>query len=105
VNASDGLIQNSREEVAQMSAAPFNKHFEAALQAFVREANAYCEHISEHMAHQYAVQFTNLLESRARKIAMEEPRNPGLFEPNRNLIRSTLRGIYQQHFGPANRRQ
>jgi hypothetical protein len=52
VNASGGLIQNSIGEIAQISAAPFNGSFEAALQAFIREANAYCEHISDHTAHQ-----------------------------------------------------
>ena len=80
------------------SVGPLDKEFDAALQAFTLEAGIYCEGISDDRAHQYAVSFIIVLENRAKEIEMEEPRSPGLFEPNRKLIRSTLKSLYGRYF-------
>ena len=89
---------------AHTSIHPLDGDFDATLQAFTGEASSYCGGISDHIARQYAVSFTLMLENRAREIAAEEPRNPGVFEPNRNLIRLALKSIYEQHFGISSRR-
>ena len=83
---------------------PLDGNFDATLQAFMGEAANYCEGISDHVARQYAVSFTLMLEKRAREIAAEEPRNSRVFEPNRNLIRLALKSIYERHFGISSRR-
>jgi hypothetical protein len=89
---------------ASKSIGPLDGEFDAALQAFSAEAGIYCEGISDHAAHQYAASFIILLENRAREIETEEPRSPGLFEPNRKLIRSTLKNLYGRHFRTSGRR-
>ena len=83
---------------------PLDADFDATLQAFTSEAAIYCDGISDQTAHQYAVSFTFMLEKRAREVEVEEPRNPGMFEPNRNLVRSALKSIYERHFGSSNGR-
>jgi hypothetical protein len=88
---------------AQKSIRPLDKDFDAALQAFMGEASAYSEGISDQTARQYALRVTLLLENRAREVEIEEPRHPGMFEPNRNLIRSTLKSIYERHFAGSDR--
>ena len=90
--------QKPRAKRASKWIGPLDGEFDAALQAFSVEAGIYCEGISDYTAHQYAASFIVLLENRAREIETEEPRSPGLFEPNRKLIRSTLNSLYGQHF-------
>jgi hypothetical protein len=89
---------------AQKSIRPLDGEFDAALQAFTGEASTYSEGISDQTARQYAVSVTLMLEDRAREIAVGEPRHPGMFEPNRNLIRATLKSIYERHFGASGSR-
>ncbi len=79
-----------------------NADFSAALLNFNEEAVHYCRGISDIIAHDYAVEYTRSLESRAKGLESRNPRiSPGLFEPNRNLIRSTLDRMYTRHFQAA----
>ena len=108
VYTNDSSLQKPMAKRASKSIGPLDGEFDAALQAFSAEAGIYCEGISDHTAHQYAASFMILLENRAREIDTEEPRSPGLFEPNRKLIRSTLNSLYGRHFrtpGRGNVRQ
>jgi hypothetical protein len=89
---------------AHRSLAPLDVDFDATLHAFTGEAAIYCDGISDPIARQYAVSFTLMLENRAREIAVEEPRNPRMFEPNRNLVRLALKSIYERHFGTPTQR-
>ena len=69
----------------------FSAEFSAALLAFNAEAVVYCRGISDVVAQEYATEYVRMLQSRAKGIDAQRPRIPsGLFEPNRNLIRSTL---------------
>ena len=78
---------------------PFDAEFSAALIEFNGEAGLYCQGISDTVAHQYAMDYTRMLQDRARGMEVALPRIPvGLFEPNRNLIRSTLERMCQKHF-------
>jgi hypothetical protein len=80
----------------------FNADFSAALLNFNEEAVHYCRGISDIIAHDYAVEYTRSLESRAKGLESPNPRiSPGLFEPSRNLIRSTLDRMYTRHFHAA----
>ena len=73
--------------------------FSEALLAFNREALLYCHGISDTVAHNYASEYAGMLENRAKGIEVQLPRIPtGLFEPNRNLIRSTLEKICEKYF-------
>jgi hypothetical protein len=92
------LCKSRWRKRASKSIGPLDKDFAAALQAFSAEAGNYCNGISDHTAHTYAVTFTIVLENRAKEIEIEEPRSRGLFEPNRNLIRSTLKSLYGRFF-------
>ena len=77
----------------------FDAEFSAALFGFNGEAVLYCQGISDTIARDYATDYARLLENRAKGIEAQQPRIPtGLFEPNRNLIRSTLDRIYEKHF-------
>jgi hypothetical protein len=98
VYTNDSSLQKPMAKRARKSIGPLDGEFDAALQAFSAEAGTYCRGISDHTAHQYAASFIILLENRAREIKTEEPRSPGLFEPNRKLIRSTLNSLYGRHF-------
>lgn len=77
----------------------FDVLFSAALLGFNGEAVLYCEGISETAAHEYAVEYARMLQNRAKGVEVSPPRSPfGLFEPNRNLIRSTLDGMCKKYF-------
>ena len=77
----------------------FNATFNNALLEFNEEAVLFCQSIPESVAHDYAVDYTRSLQRRARGIETAEPPSPpDLFEPNRHLIRSTLRRMYGKYF-------
>ena len=77
----------------------FGAEFNAALLAFNGEAVVYCRGISDIVAQGYAMEYARMLQNRARGMEAQLPRIPsGLFEPNRNLIRSTLDRIWAKHF-------
>ena len=76
-----------------------NAEFTAALLAFNAEATVYCRGISDVVAQQYATEYARMLQNRANGIEVQLPRIPaGLFEPNRNLIRSTLERMWKKYF-------
>ena len=76
-----------------------NAEFRDALLGFNREAVVYCKGISDLVAQEYAMEYTRMLQNRAKGVEVQFPRSPlGLFEPNRNLIRSTLEGIWEKYF-------
>ena len=80
---------------------PFDAEFSAAMLGFNGEAGLYCRGISDAVAHEYATEYTRMLQNRARGIEASLPRIPvGLFEPNRNLIRSTLERMCEKYFPP-----
>jgi len=73
--------------------------FSAALLGFNSEAVLYCQGISEGLAHDYAMDYARMLQNREKGLEVVLPRIPfGLFEPNRNLIRSTLDRMCRKHF-------
>ena len=76
-----------------------NSEFSAALLEFNREAVVYCKGISDIVAQEYAMEYARMLQNRAKGIEGQMPKIPaGLFEPNRNLIRSTLDRMWQKYF-------
>ena len=76
-----------------------NPEFSAAFLGFNGEAVIYCKGISDSVAREYATEYARMLQDRARGIEGQVPRLPaGLFEPNRNLIRSTLDRMWQKYF-------
>ena len=76
-----------------------DSEFSAALLGFDGEAVPYCKGISDNIAREYAMEYARLLQNRAKGIESQLPRIPvGLFEPNRNLIRSTLDRMWQKYF-------
>ncbi|HYR41506.1 MAG TPA: hypothetical protein VER98_00650 [Terriglobia bacterium] len=78
---------------------PVNAEFSAALLAFNGEALVYCRGISDIVARDYAVAYARMLENRAKGAEAQLPRIPsGLFEPHRNLIRSTLERMWGKYF-------
>ena len=77
----------------------FNPEFSAALLGFNGEAVVYCKGISDIVAQEYAIEYTRMLQNRAKGVEAQLPRIPaGLFEPNRNLIRSTLERMWEKYF-------
>jgi len=73
--------------------------FSAALLGFNAEAVPYCQGISDRVARDYATEYARMLQNRAKGIESSLPRvPPGLFEPNRNLIRSTLDRMSEKYF-------
>jgi len=77
----------------------FNAELSAALLAFNGEAVVYCRGISDIVAQEYAMEYARMLQNRAKGIEAQLPRIPsGLFEPNRNLIRSTLERMWEKYF-------
>jgi hypothetical protein len=77
----------------------FSAASSAALLAFVAEASEYCKGISDRVAQQYAMEYSRMLQNRSRGAETQLPRIPaGLFEPNRNLIRSTLERMWNKYF-------
>lgn len=76
-----------------------NAAFSAALLGFVAEASEYCNGISDRTAQEYAIEYSRMLQDRSRGGDPQLPRlRTGLFEPNRNLIRSTLERMWTKHF-------
>jgi hypothetical protein len=76
-----------------------NSEFSTALLEFNREAVVYCKGISDIVAQEYAMEYARMLQNRAKGIEGQNPKIPsGLFEPNRNLIRSTLDRMWQKYF-------
>ena len=77
----------------------FNPEFSVALLGFNGEAVVYCKGISDIVAQEYAIEYTRMLQNRAKGAEAQLPRIPtGLFEPNRNLIRSTLERMWKKYF-------
>jgi hypothetical protein len=73
--------------------------FSAAVLGFNAEAEKYCKGISDTIAQEYAMGYSRMLENRAQGVDAQLPRIPtGLFEPNRNLIRSTLERMWTKYF-------
>jgi hypothetical protein len=71
----------------------------AALLGFDGEAAVYCKGISDFVAQAYAMEYARMLQNRAKGLETPLPRIPtGLFEPNRNLIRSTLERMCKKYF-------
>jgi len=71
----------------------------AALLGFDGEAILYCHGISDVTAQEYARDYARMLQNRAKGLEVTLPRIPhGLFEPNRNLIRSTLERMFEKYF-------
>lgn len=88
--------------VAMADTNEFGAEFSAAMLGFNGEAVLYCDGISDTVAREYATEYARVLQSRARGIEAQLPRIPtGLFEPNRNLIRSTLEKMYEKYFRRA----
>ena len=82
----------------------FNAEFSEALLAFNGEAILYCRGISDTVAQEYAMEYARMLQNRAKGIDAQLPRIPlGLFEPNRNLIRSALDRMWEKHFSKSQR--
>ena len=77
----------------------FDAELSAALLGFNAEAILYCQGISEMIAQEYARNYARMLQNRAKGLEFSLPRIPhGLFEPNRNLIRSTLERMSEKYF-------
>jgi hypothetical protein len=78
--------------------AQFDGGLSAAILAFNAEAVLYCQGISEPIAQEYARNYARMLLNRAKGDEFSLPRMPfGMFEPNRNLIQSTLNRMCEKH--------
>jgi len=78
----------------------FDAEFSSALLEFNREALVYCHGISDSVARDYAVEYARMIQNRAKGVEVSLPRIPtGLFDPNRNLIRTTLERMFEKSFG------
>ena len=76
-----------------------NPEFTTALLGFNGEVVVYCNGISDIVAQGYAMEYARMLQNRAKGVEAQLPRIPaGLFEPNRNLIRSTLERMWAKYF-------
>jgi hypothetical protein len=85
--------------MADTNTSGFDAEFSAAMLGFNGEAVLYCQGISDTVAREYAMEYARALQNRAKGIDAPQPRIPaGLFEPNRNLIRSTLERMYEKYF-------
>jgi len=79
----------------------FDAELSTALLGFNGEAVVYCQGISDAPAHEYAMNYARMLQNRVKGLETGLPRIPaGLFEPNRNLIRSTLDRMCKKYFPP-----
>jgi len=77
----------------------FDSELINALLGFNGEAVLYCQGISDVVAQQYACDYARMLANRAKGMEFVFPRSPyGLFEPNRNLIKSTLDRMSDKYF-------
>ena len=73
--------------------------FRDALLGFSGEAVLYCKGISDTVAQDYATEYARMLQNRAKGLEVQFPKMPvGLFEPTRNLIRSTLDRMCDKYF-------
>jgi hypothetical protein len=80
----------------------FNAQLSEALLGFNGEAALYCRGISDMVAQEYARGYARMLANRAKGMEFVLPRIPfGMFEPTRNLIRSTLESMFVKHFPGA----
>jgi hypothetical protein len=78
---------------------PLNTHLSEAILGFNEEAVLYCRGISDSVAQEYARNYATMILNRAQGLEFSLPRIPqGLFEPNRNLIRSTLERMSEKYF-------
>jgi hypothetical protein len=76
----------------------FDAGLSAAILAFNAEAVLYCQGISDVIAREFARNYARMLLNRAKGTEFSLPRTPfGLFEPNRNLIQSTLDRMCKKH--------
>ena len=79
--------------------AQFDADRSAAVLGFNEEAVLYCRGITDMATQEYARNYARMLLNRAQGLEFSLPRIPqGLFEPNRNLIRSTLEKISSKYF-------
>jgi hypothetical protein len=79
--------------------AQFDADRSAAVLGFNEEAVLYCRGISDTATQEYARNYARMLLNRAQGLEFSLPRIPqGLFEPNRNLVRSTLEKISNKYF-------
>ena len=77
----------------------FDPELSAAVLGFNGEAVLYCQGISDAVSREYARDYARMLLNRAQGLEFSLPRIPqGLFEPNRNLIRSTLERMAEKYF-------
>ena len=77
----------------------FNAGLTDALLGFTGEAVLYCQGISDLVAQEYARNYARMLVNRTKGVEFVIPRVPhGLFEPHRNLIRSTLDKMSNKYF-------
>jgi hypothetical protein len=82
----------------------FDADFSNALLEFNREAVIYCHGISDTVAREYAIEYSRMLQNRAKGIEVSLPRIPGrLFGPNRNLIQAILERMVEKHFQSKSR--
>jgi hypothetical protein len=78
---------------------PFDANLSAAVLGFNEESVLYCRGISDMVMQEYARNYARMLLNRAQGLEFSLPRIPaGLFEPNRNLIRSKLEKISDKYF-------
>jgi len=81
------------------STQPFDAAASVALLDFNEEAVPYCQGIADIDAHEYAMDYTRMLRSRAKGSEFEPTHfSAHLFEPNQKLIKATLDRIYRKHF-------
>ena len=77
----------------------FDEGLSTALLGFNGEAVLYCQGISDMVTQEYARNYARMLQNRAKGLELSLPKVPhGMFEPNRNLIRSTLERMAEKHF-------
>ena len=71
----------------------------ASVLGFNEEAVLYCRGITDMATQEYARNYARMLLNRAQGLEFSLPRIPqGLFEPNRNLVRSNLERISTKYF-------
>jgi hypothetical protein len=80
----------------------FDEKWSNALLKFNQTAVLYCREILDGAAHDYAMDYVRILQSRARGLDAAQPRIPGgPFEPDGKLIQSMLESMYNKCFPPA----
>jgi hypothetical protein len=71
----------------------------AALMAFYREADLYCNGINDNVAREFAVEYTRMIGQQAEGLESEVPKNSRqLFQPTRRWICSTLEEMRSRYF-------